>query len=282
MELGKQRVIDLNRFVQREAAMISFRRLTVTLSVLTASMPMVLTAGQQQQVRVKVDDARPLAAAIRAVEGQLGVVITYEDAPYLVSEDTVDETAKVSQIPNPRNRSIVPRVSHFEFSYPVASTESGAVVAEMAVRAMLDAFGRSRPMASQFTVEESMGALHVVPVQVRGPNKSLAAYESLLNTRVAIPPQDRASDALQTIVSAVSKKSGRRLLLGAVPVGPLARTRVSWGPLEGSANDLISDLLSQTAPRLSWQIFCSPGDVSECYFSIHQVRVPVPDKTSRR
>src|SRR5438270_12728539 len=73
--------------------------------VLLLPAALLATLGSQTTNGViVVDDPRPVAAAIQALERQFGVPITYEDPTYRYSGDSVDHTA----IPNPTQRAIDP------------------------------------------------------------------------------------------------------------------------------------------------------------------------------
>lgn len=109
-----------------------------------------------------------------------------------------------------------------------------------------------------FGFQEAAGTYHVIPIAARSRTGLLYSYDALLETTVTIA--DGETDglrALQMLVSTVSVRAKRKLLVGTS--GEQAR-------------DILLSVLRGTGVKMSWQIFCSPGDeASDCYLNIHRV-----------
>ncbi len=71
---------------------------------------------------VDVDDPRPLSAAARQLERQLGIAVTYEDGSYVAPENIVDVTAQVRRDGRTEPRVLGMRGGVFRFEHAMPAT----------------------------------------------------------------------------------------------------------------------------------------------------------------
>jgi hypothetical protein len=225
---------------------------------------------------IKVNEGRPLAAAILKLENQLGQAISYEDPPYAHSDDYVDSTASVSGVPNSARRSFSPRGGRFEFSYRWLPEGREHEQTRSVLSAMLMSYSRNYSSPAIFELRETPSAFHVVPVVARDRNGLLIAHEALLDTVVDLSSQDMtALAAIDSVVSAISAKTKRPLFVGNVPLNVLYRSRTNIGSVGQPARTVLLGVLEATGEKMSWRMLCTAGaETMPCYLNIRVVPRP--------
>jgi len=251
-------------------------RTIVVACILTSGSHVRSVTGQSTEVSrkhtISVDSARPLAAAIRQLEADLGQIITYEDPPYLSPSTYKDITATASRNPHPKMRTLVPRGGRFDFSYDVRETlPPGADRTRSVLTTLVQTYNRVYPGVGSFDVVETAGAYHVVPTLAPRRDGTVGPYDSLLETLVSPPETEtNALSALQAVVSQATTTSGRTFVLGTVPINGLYHTKVNFPGGQKSAREVVWETLQGTGQRLSWQILCEPGtEPSYCVLNIY-------------
>ena len=98
----------------------------LTLVAMLAAAGLTSTALVQdvrpRRLVVDVDDPRPLSAAARQLERQLGLAVTYEDGSYVAPGDIVDVTAQVRRDRRTEPRVLVMRGGAFRFEKAMPGT----------------------------------------------------------------------------------------------------------------------------------------------------------------
>ncbi len=222
--------------------------------------PRVSAVEQQQKDQISVNDNRPVASAIMTVETRFSRVITYEDAPLVHPDDTLDVTESVRRdlhkyAPGKAPRIIVPRGGELSFEYgrkdPI----------ELVLAHILSEGERVTPSAA-FRTEESNGIIHVIPRSVKGLTGETIPVRSILETPFQLAAQERTGmQMLEAWRDAVSAGAKKRILIGAAPFAMLINYKDDTGISSQNARDALTEILTRTAKgkKLSWQLLYDPG-----------------------
>jgi hypothetical protein len=234
---------------------------------------LVVPSGQTKSSsaeRITVTDPRPLAAAVLEVEARFGKVVTYEDSGYEHPSQIEDVTSSVSRSGDLSKRVLVPKASTIDVRYEILP---GTLSTFEQVRTLLlDLIGQSNQSGrlGQFQLDVVPGAYHVVPTAMKGSDGLMKPYTPLLDTRITIPFQVvDGLDMLSRLAEAVTRKGGRRLLIGTVPIGTLGRASIRLDAASESARSVLWSALQAVDPSLSWQLLCEPGEGADCYLNVH-------------
>jgi hypothetical protein len=164
-----------------------------------------------------IDSPRPVAAAIKKIEAVYGWPVTYEDPPYAFSGDLVDMAARYSKPdaapwPVPRGGTFALQLeSAAKLEFGERSSEGSA---RDAILAMLKSYSASVGGDELFTLTESDGLFHVVPVQRKDRSGKLEKIAPLLDAPLSISPnQANGDDVLTTFCKAVTQQTGEQVHL---------------------------------------------------------------------
>src|ERR1044072_8368058 len=151
--------------------------------------PTASTVQPQGRVRLSINDGRPVASAIAALEIRFSRVITYEDPPLINADDTVDVTESVRRdlhkyAPGKAPKVIVPRGGELSIEY----SQNDPV--EVVLSYLLRESERVTSSAS-FRTEETKGIIHVIPRSMKGPTGEIVALGSILDAPVQLPAKER-------------------------------------------------------------------------------------------
>jgi hypothetical protein len=175
-----------------------------------SALPVLCGAVSAQTV---IDSPRPVAAAIKKIEAIYGWPITYEDPPYIFSGELVD-MAKPGAAPW-----LVPRGGTFTIQLESApemevGERSPEEPARNAILAMLKSYSASVGGDELFTLTDSDGMFHIVPVQRRDKSGRLEKVVPLLDTPLSIPvTQQGGDDVLTAFCKALALQTGEQVHL---------------------------------------------------------------------
>lgn len=229
---------------------------------LVLAMTSVVDLGAVNQSRVDVTGERPLHAAVKEIEKRYGVVITYEDPPFLSAGESIDVTnqRKPNSVSSSK-RILAPVGGRFIFNPPTAAT--GVVVDRL-----VGDYNRSQ-LDATFDLRRSGEVFHIFPSTVRNRSGDLQANRSVLDQIITVPARTRNGlEMLAAIIDAVSGTGARRLLNVTPMPSPLASVKIATGLDRVNARDALMSLIGMTGRPLSWQILCQPGDGEACYISV--------------
>ncbi|MCA1579040.1 MAG: hypothetical protein LC794_16950 [Acidobacteria bacterium] len=227
---------------------------------------------QPQKDRIFVKDGRPVASAIRTLETRFSRVITYEDAPLVHPDDTLDVTESVRRdlheyAPGKAPRVIVPRGGELSFEY------SRNDPIELVLVYLLIEGEHVTPSAA-FRTEETNGIIHVIPRSVKGLTGETMPVRPILDTPVQLAAQERSGmQLLEAWGDAVSANAKKRIVIGSGPVGTLINYKDDEGISSQNARDALTEILTRIAKgkKLSWQLLYNPGQ--QFYvLNIHRVQ----------
>ena len=215
---------------------------------------------------IAVLEPRPLAKAILELESRLGVVITFEDPEYEFDGDIEDVTW--AQRPSARShRLLVPRTKAFHFSYEERRTSRP----EQLIPAMIQKY-QDDGNTDAYRVVRDGQRFHVVPIRSADSSGIPIGRGSRLEARVSVVERSRTVyELLKAVLDQVSVEIQRPVGLGLAPMSMVTATRVSHGAQNERARDVIVRALGATGAKLSWQLFCGPGQPRLCMFNVHVV-----------
>ena len=219
-----------------------------------------------RKVSLAVEDPRPVAKAITMLEARYGWIITYEDPRYAYADDIVDVTEKVRRDlhKHPQGqapRVLIPRGGHLSFEYDVIADTNLPSSPGVVVRQLLNAQAASATSA-RFRFETSNAIIHVIPNAIKDQSGRLTPQQSLLDTVVSLPADERTGlRTLEALTESIGKATQSRIVVGSVPVGLFLRHKDRHGVAGQKAREVLAELLERISPgrALSWQLLYDPG-----------------------
>ena len=221
--------------------------------VLLASWP----SGQpREQFDVAVDDPRPLARAIDAIEQRFGWTVTYEDPPYENASEIEDVTERVRRDGKSHPRVLVPRGGAFHFSYAL-NPESGSDPDEL-LGALLSRYEASGNPGFYRVFREG-AAFHVVPRMIVDARGVVTEVHSVLDARISLQPGEKnLAEVVAAIAAATTAAGGKELAVNG-PNNLLLQTRVTVNARTQSARALLLQYIGSARLPISWRLLYDPG-----------------------
>lgn len=231
----------------------------------------VTTAYSQDSTTIHVQDGRPLAKVIRTLEQRHGVVITYEEAPYLHEDQIADVTAAVARTPPKGGTVMVPRGGAFSFTSGVDANRRHPDLRTVLERLVVEHAGTG--YAGAFSVLTTDDVFHIFPRTRRSREGKDEAFSPILGTRISIEQTGNRSalDVVQEIAETVTRNSGMPLVLGTIPWNGLERSKVSIRSDNEAARSVLTRTLAATGARLSWAVYASAQEPATFVLNIHGV-----------
>jgi hypothetical protein len=259
---------------------VSSRRTSVLLIAILSLLPFVFAqpcAAQAERpapLDVNVDDPRPLAAAIEALEKRHGWIITYEDPPYVFAGDMQDVTAQVRKDGAMHKKVFAPTGGQLHYTYERSAAASKDASASI-IKGLLQQH-HATGNAGVFRLEQTGSIFHVIPTTHRNAVGAPETTASLLDTTISIDTKDQTLvEALRALVTALNRATGNNVIVGMAPLNLLLRTEIKGREAKGPARTILLQILEETGQTLSWQLFCMPGAPGEprtCALNLHPVK----------
>lgn len=219
-------------------------------AAMLATGPAAMTSAAE----VRVDDHRPLAAALAEIERVQGWVVTYEDPIYRYSGDITDVSASVERRGDAAEKPLmVPRKGAFLAQYDTTS-------AEQAVRKIVDAYNDSGN-PGRFAVEVAgPERLHVIPVGAAGAGGKFANQTPLLNMHITPPAKaGTALEQIEAIVAQLTRRDLAQITIGVAPTQWLSQQPAVQGIEAGTARAALDRIAASLGAPLSWQLNYDTG-----------------------
>jgi hypothetical protein len=245
--------------------------LTVCMSLGVSSAPFLKHFLVQPEI-LSVNKSRPIAGAIDILERKYGVIITYEDAPYINEMDVEDQTSPAWRQSHPKGpRALIPKRGLLEITYQTSQGPIKSDNIRPLVQKLLDTHAeKNNP--GRFRLLQEGEILHIVPMQVRDSSGYFVNIDSILDIPISFPEQERkVSTTLELITNAVSQIKGIKFVIGMVPLNLLDRTSFSRGSNNEKARDVLVRALKATNGKLSWSILYDPG-LKWYVLNVHEIR----------
>jgi hypothetical protein len=248
-----------------------------------------------ETMRISVDEGRPLAKAVQILELKSGTPISYEDPPWIYSDDVVRaaDTPEGAEIlkTHPNFSAIVPIGGRLDVSLPVDQITGRLTLspADSLQRLLKDHIDRNNP--GTFRIETLERGFVVVPVSARDTMGQIVPVRSPLDFPIFFSETERTGvETLQTLLDTASKSSGYRVAIGAIP-NHLMNTRATFGARGETGRDLLikfnkthqwSDPRNRgIIPQMPWRLLFDPKEKTY-YLNLLPVRREELDPSGRK
>lgn len=215
------------------------------------------TQRDAAQRTIVVESGRPLADAVETLQSRLGIVITYEDPPYLDPSQLRDATDEVRRGQPNKRRIVVPRGGPLSFSYQMPEGTRDEQVTSI-LGSLLERY-RANGYPGDFQVERTGTVFHVVPTGRLSREGRNEAFQSILSTTLEIEPTgtepQSAIEALRNLVDSLGRTTDVPVVLGTIPTNLLRQSTVASNPGTRSAREELVRILASTGQGVSWQLF---------------------------
>ncbi|HKX32561.1 MAG TPA: hypothetical protein VJ302_33050 [Blastocatellia bacterium] len=217
------------------------------------------------EVKLSVEDPRPVAQAILILEDRYGWVVTYEDPRYSHDSEISDVTLKVRRDldkykPGEAPKVFIPKGGALEFTYGVATSTNLPNDPAIVLQKLLDAQTAS-DHGGRFRIESSGKIMHVIPTAIKNRKGQLVPQESVLDMRISLPAKERTVvQKLEDVCAALSQATQVRVELGTIPESWFSRHRDSQGAVRQRARDILIDTFKTLdfGTNLSWRLLYGP------------------------
>lgn len=229
------------------------------------------------EMKLSVEDPRPVAEAILTLEKKYGWVINYEDPRYVHDSEIADVTLKVRRdldkyTPGEAPKVFVPRGGSLEFTYDVASNTNLPADPAIVVQKLLDAQA-ARGNGGKFRLETSGQIIHVIPTAFKNSAGELVHQESVLDTIISLPAGERTVlQKLYSVCAAISRGANISVLPGTIPTNLFLQNRDQQGAARQRARDVLVKTFEamNNETKLSWRLLYDPTDKGY-FLNIHFV-----------
>jgi hypothetical protein len=230
-----------------------------------------------REMKLSVEDPRPVAQAILELQEKYGWVITYEDPLYVHDSEIDDVTLKVRKDldkykPGEAPKVLVPKGGSLEFKYNVMSDTNLPDNPAMVVQKLLDAQAAS-VNGGRFRLETRGQIMHVIPTAIKNSAGVIVSQESVLDAIISLPSGDgTVLQKLRSICTAISRTTNITVKLGTIPTGLLLQHRDQQGAANQRARDILVNTLEtiNNETKLSWRLLYEPG-MKTYYLNIRSV-----------
>jgi hypothetical protein len=258
------RSASINR--QRMSRMLVVCFASIGLFTLVISAARGRNSQGASEIKLTVEDPRPVAKAIETLEGEYGWVITYEDPRYVHDSEVADVTLKVRRDldqfkPGEAPKVFAPAGGLLEFTYDVAPNTNLPPDPARVVRKLLDAQA-ANSSGGRFRLESGANIMHVIPTSIKNSVGVLVPQGSVLDTIISLPAEERSVyEKIESICAAISRASNIPVELGRIPDNWFRRERDQQGANGQRARDILVNTFEKMdhETNLSWQLFYGPG-----------------------
>ena len=241
-------------------------------------------------VLLKIDSGRPVDRAVNTLQTRYGYVISYEDPRYTNEDDLQDVAAKVrkdysSYPPGLAPKLMVPKGSKLTLRLPASTDISPQDLARILQQLVRTQATSSR--GGHFRVEQAGDVFHLVPTEVRDRKGNWSHYNSLLDTPISLPEQDRReSELYRAIADAVSDATHTKLSIivnGGWVIGMVSpELRSGMGATLEPARNVLMRALQLRRSRRTWALLHGPEEGTNIFalnvwdFPVKPPKPPLP------
>ena len=241
-----------------------------------------VTAGALGEDSYTTKEARPMYEVAKALEQKYGWRITYEDPPLENASELRDITSSSYKATHadPNDVTLVPLARPFTFTW---GATGGHFIRQDVLEQCVDQHNRMAQNPGRFYSYQQGSVSHIVASEFRRKDGSMARAQSLLDTIVGFPVEERT--LLQTvslILSSIESQTGTHISLGMAP-GHVMTQKISVGADNITARDALllalnaldARNLEMGAPllQMSWAMLYQ-ADERGYYFNLHAIHSP--------
>lgn len=219
---------------------------------------------------ITANDARPLAQALTALSEEYAWVVDFEDPPYYSRYDLVDDTDAKWRAAHPTAKGVTAIAGDsFQSQFPENSNAGSLPNEEEHILDIIVTDYNASANPGRFrVVNEGDGRFAIVGISVKGDNGQDQPVNPILDTLISIPRDTRdAYTAIETILNALTVKSGTKVAPFTVPANALTHSQVTVGGQNIPARVLLLQTLSAAKLKLYWRLYYD-HDVNMYGFSL--------------
>jgi hypothetical protein len=209
-------------------------------------------------VTITANDARPLAQALTALSEEYAWVVDFEDPPYFSKYDLVDDTDANWRATHPTAKGVTAIAGNtFQRQFPENPNAPSSPAEEQHIlETVVSDYNASTNPGRFSVVNEGDGRFAIVGISVKGDNGQDQPVNPILDTLISIPTDTRdAYSAIETILNALTAKTGTKVAPFMVPRNALARSQVTVGGRNIPARVLLLQTLSAAKLKLYWHLY---------------------------
>ena len=235
---------------------------------------------------------RPLARAAEELEHKYGVLINYEDPPYVFPQDIDDLTARgaVHQNgPNPHHI-LVPAAGSLTLSTSLIPNRNRVTTDEAKglVANLLEAYHTSGNIGT-FTSSQTDDVFTIFPAQYRGRTGAIQDIKPILSTPISIEPQTvTTAKALEILFTKINDAVGHQEIgPGIVPSDSVEQQTMQLSASNEPARNILKQILAVIEQgdgirkcRLVYRLLYGP-DVQRYALNIHAATLQKEQPTGR-
>jgi hypothetical protein len=207
---------------------------------------------------ITANDARPLAQALTALSEEYAWVVDFEDPPYYSKYDLVDDTDAKWRAAHRTAKGVTAIAGDsFQSQFPEnPNAASSPAEEEHILDTVVSDYNASTNPGRFSVVNEGDGRFAIVGISVKGDNGQDQPVNPILDTLISIPTDRRdAYTAIETILNALTVKSGTKVAPFVVPTNALAHSQVTVGGQNIPARVLLLQTLSAANLKLYWRLY---------------------------
>ncbi len=256
-------------------ALLGIGLILVTLSLIPAtSSPRQNRASEvAPEFVISVNDPRPLAQAAQQLELKFGTGISYEDAAWTYSGDSIkaaqtDWGRKIAE-KNPAFKAVIPAGGSLQIKIPFDRASRRPIPSVNTVLQNVLDQHKVRGNPGEFTFVNLGDDFSIMPTMARDEAGRMVPARSPLDFPISFSSAERSGiETLQLICDTVTVASGRKVDLGIVPSNLLFNSVVQLSANGEGARDVLIKALRALRwpdprnlgqiPKLSWSLLYGP------------------------
>lgn len=207
---------------------------------------------------IAANDARPLAQALTALSEEYAWAVDFEDPPYYSKYDLVDDTDAKWRAAHPTAKGVTAiSGASFQSQFPEnPNAASSPEQEEHILNTVVSDYNASANPGRFRVVNEGEGRFAIVGISVKGDNGQDQPVNPILDTLISVPTDTRdAYTTIETILNALTVKSGTKVAPFTVPTNALAHSQVTVGGQNIPARVLLLQTLSAAKLKLYWRLY---------------------------
>ena len=233
------------------------------------------------EIRIKVNEARPVLEVLNQLEKQYGWQMSYEDPPYESARDIVDITHPDFAREHPGRHQIMVRGKPFEFVFGSPRAEVAPDRDKVLEELLHQHMAAGNP--GIFGISHTGSIAHIEPIKLIKQNGETVGVHSILDTPITFPMAQRSTfETLGLLLLALERQGG--VNIGYLSWGDsLLKSATSQeGPNQEPARTVLVRILGDVdkfartmyaTRHLVWHLNYE-ADQKMYYFSLHTVTEP--------
>jgi hypothetical protein len=207
-------------------------------------------------VTVHAFNPRALEQAIEAVQLKYGWIVDYEDPPY-GAYDVVDDTDPEWRKDHPNGMTVTrPAGGTLTSTFRLGTDMSlGSADEERILDQIVSDYAESSNPGRFAVKKEGPDRFSIIGMGVRGEDGSWKSVNPILDTKITLVSEQRsAAETINSIMSAITAKTGAKIGLGSAPNNMIIQTKVTVGGSDRPVRQMLAEIASATRYPLVWDM----------------------------